>query len=177
MTYRSRRFSMILTAALVAAAVSCRDSQPGPLISAPSFSHVGSSRDAESGNPRLVACQAHGTLTASATVGPHGGVIQVGGDQLVIPGGALDESTLITATIPAGTLADIEFQPQGLHFQKPAVLVLSTAGCSVGGGTPQHVVYLDADGQILETLDANPAQGGNGVVARIGHFSSYAVAF
>jgi hypothetical protein len=177
MMRRSHPFTIILTAALVAAAVSCRDSQPSAVISPASFNHLAPSEDAGNGAVQLVACPAHGTLTASAIVGSSGGVIRLGGDQLVIPGGALDESTLITATIPADTLADIAFEPQGLQFQKPAILVLSTAGCNVGNSAPQHVVYLDADGQVLQTLDATPAQGGNGVAAKIGHFSSYAVAF
>ncbi len=174
---RRRQLTLVFTAALVAAAVSCRDSQPAAMISAPALSHVVPTRDDGPGSAQLVACQAHGALSTSELVGPHGGVIQVGGDQLVIPGGALENSTLITATIPADTLADIQFGPQGLQFQKPAILVLSTAGCNLTQGQPQHVVYLDADGQVLETLNGNPAPGGNGVTTKIGHFSSYAVAF
>ena len=179
MIRRSLQFTIVLGAALVAAMAACRDSQPAGLIAAPASPHRVPVRDADDDNagPRLLSCPAHASATASATVGAHGGVLHVGGDLLVIPAGALDEATPITATIPADTLADIRFGPEGLHFAKPATLVLSTAGCFTGGRTPHHVVYLDDDGQVLETLTAMPAAGGNGVVTWIGHFSSYAVAF
>jgi hypothetical protein len=178
MIHLRRAVVVVLTAALVATAVSCRDSQPTAILSAPAARHVVPSRDAgEDDAPQLVACSAHGTLTESAMVGPHGAVISVGSDHLVIPAGAVEDSTLITATIPADTLADIEFEPQGLQFGKPAILTLNTAGCDVGRELPRHVVYLDAAGQVLETLEASPASGGHGVVTQIHHFSSYAVAF
>ncbi len=178
MMRRSRQFTIVLGVALVAAAVSCRDSQSAGMIAAPAATHLMPERDGDGADDaHLLSCPAHGSATTRATVGAHGGVLHVGGDQLVIPAGALDEETLVTATIPADTLADIQFGPQGLHFAKPATLVLSTAGCNVGGASPRHVVYLDGDGEVLETLNATPAAGGNGVVTRIEHFSSYAVAF
>lgn len=176
MMRRSRQVTMVLGVALAAGVVSCRDSQPAGMISAPATANRReASEEAMWPAPRLVSCPAHGSATASAVVGASGGVIHVGGDQLVIPAGALDDQTLITATIPADTLADIQFQPHGLQFDKPALLVLSTAGCKVGSGNPSHVDYLDDDGNVLEVLNATPA--GGGVATHIGHFSSYAVAF
>ncbi|MDE3126734.1 MAG: hypothetical protein KGL38_01945 [Gemmatimonadota bacterium] len=178
MMRRNLQFTIVLGAVLVAGVAACHDSQPVGLVSVPASTHRMPLRDdGTDGSPQLLACPAHRSATGSATVGVHGGVLRVGGDKLIIPGGALDTATLITATIPADTLADIQFGPEGLHFAKPVTLVMSTSGCSTGGRTPHHVVYLDGDGQVLETLTAMPAAGGNGVVTWIGHFSSYAVAF
>jgi hypothetical protein len=185
MLNRSAHSVLALVLAFVAGVAGCRDSQPTALVSAPSSRHVTPSRDAgEDGagtdngeGAQLLSCAAHGQLSASAVVDAHGGVISVGDDHLVIPAGALQDSTLITATIPADTLADIHFAPHGLQFAKPAKLVLSTAGCNLAGRTPHHVVYLDSEGEVLQTLDATSAQNGSAVATQIGHFSSYAIAF
>ncbi|MBF6592603.1 MAG: hypothetical protein IVW57_19005, partial [Ktedonobacterales bacterium] len=83
----------------------------------------------------------------------------------------------ITATIPADTLAAIRFTPHGLQFAKGVLLQLSTNGCQVGGRTPGHVVYLDGEGQVLQTLDATFNANAHVVITRIEHFSSYAIAF
>ena len=172
-----------LVLVFVAGVAGCRDSQPTALISVPSSRHLMPSRDAggdgsgDAEGAQLLSCAAHGMLSASVAVGAQGGVISVGGDLLVIPAGALQSSTIITATIPADTLADIRFAPHGLQFAKPAKLVLKTTGCNLAGRSPHHVVYLDGEGEVLQTLDATPAQDGKAVATQIGHFSSYAIAF
>jgi len=186
MSRRVHRITFLLASATVMAAFGCRDANPAASVVAPaarSLAGVPSRDEAHSagessdGNAHLLACDAHASATTSAMVGPHGAMIAVGNDRLVIPGGALSDSVLITATIPADTLASIQFAPHGLQFAKGVTLLLSTAGCAVGGQTPGHVVYLDGAGDVLETLDAMfNAQAGT-VVTHIEHFSSYAIAF
>ncbi len=180
---RVRLFALTVSGVAVVLAAGCRDlTLPGggpashPAAAARGIqSNVGSSGGDDGSVPALLTCSAHGTATASATVGSAGAVIVVGLDRLVVPAGAVDEPTLITATIPADTLADIHFEPQGLQFAKRATLVLSTAGCNLGNRTPSHVVYLDDAGNVLETLGA--AFNGHAVTTAIGHFSSYSIAF
>ncbi|HUX33372.1 MAG TPA: hypothetical protein VMV51_05825 [Gemmatimonadaceae bacterium] len=180
------RITFLLAGAAVMVALGCRDANPAASVVAPAaLSRAGtpnhdsapSPGESTDDNAHLLACDAHASATASAMVGPAGGTITVGNDRLVIPGGALSDSVLITATIPADTLASIQFAPHGLQFAKGVMLLLSTAGCAVGGQTPGHVVYLDGTGDVLETLDAMfNAQAGT-VVTHIEHFSSYAIAF
>lgn len=182
-------YSLLVAGAVVTAALGCRDgSTPatvaGPVVqrAAPTFDRGAAYRDDEAsdddgdGDAHLLACAPHASSTASAVIGASGGSIWVGNDHLVIPGGALSAPTLITATIPADTLADIEFEPHGLHFDKDVVLVLSTGHCNVGQSAPGHVVYLDNDGNVLETLDAQFHGGSRTVTTKIHHFSSYAIA-
>jgi hypothetical protein len=129
------------------------------------------------GNPHLLTCAAHDSASVTVTVGTSGASIQVGNDRLIIPGGALSQSTTITATIPADTLADIHFEPHGLQFNKDVHLVLSTNGCSTGSDDPDDIVYLDNAGNVLETLEGTFSGSGHTVTAKIHHFSSYAIAF
>ncbi len=177
------KLAFIIAAAALALAVGCRDASAPTAVARPAVaavnraaSHGANQRDDVAGTPQLLACDTHDSASASATLGPAGGTIQVGGDRLVVPGGALTTSTLITATIPADTLADIHFAPHGLHFNKPVILVLSTTGCNVGSASPSYVVYLDNSGNVLETLDATFNGGSHTVTTRIHHFSSYAIA-
>ncbi len=180
---RVRLFVLTLSGMAVVLAAGCRDltlPAGGPASHTAGAASriqgdVGSSGGDDGSVPALLTCSAHGTATATAMAGPTGAVIVVGLDRLVIPAGAVAEPTLITATIPADTLADIHFEPQGLQFAKRATLVLSTVGCNVGDRTPSHVVYLDDAGNVLETLGAT--YNGHAAATTIGHFSSYSIAF
>jgi hypothetical protein len=188
MQRRAPLFSLLLAGAAAMAVFGCRDTATpatvaGPAAAAaPSFDygrHADREHEddyGEHGSPHLLACTAHGSTSITATVGASGAALQVGHDHLVIPGGALSESVQITATIPADTLADIELEPHGLHFSKDVMLVLSADGCRVGEHAPRHVDYLDAAGNVLETLDATFNGGSHTVTTKIHHFSSYAIA-
>ena len=186
----SKGIFTLLLAGAAAAVFGCRDAAPQAAIAgpaahaaAPSFDDGGKTEagddgggNAHAGGARLLGCTAHDSASVSVWVGASGASIRVGNDRLVIPGGALSDSTLITATIPADTLADIHFEPHGLQFAKDVILVLSADGCSLGAETPDHVDYLDNDGNVLETLDGAFNGGSHTVTTRIHHFSSYAIA-
>lgn len=180
---QNRKLSFVLAAAALVLAAGCRNTAPPTAVAGSSAltvnragGHAASQPDEEAGTAQLLVCSAHDSASASATVGPAGGTIQVGGDRLVVPGGALSTSTLITATVPADTLAEIHFAPHGLHFDKDVILILGTTGCSIGGTAPSHVVYLDNSGNVLETLDGTFNGGSHTVTTKIHHFSSYAIA-
>ncbi len=184
--------TLLLAGATAAAVFGCRDMTSPATIAGAGASRVTPSLDQRSqsenddqrsqsendddGRSQLLACGLHAAASTSAWVGASGAVIQVGNDRLIIPGGALSDSTLITATIPADTLADIHFEPHGLHFDKDVILVLSTDGCNVGAQTPRHVDYLDNDGNVLEMLEGTFNGGSHTVTTKIHHFSSYAIA-
>lgn len=178
---RSILINAILTAAAMTAVVSCGDSSPmSSRVTGPSYAFgKGNAYGAVNGNAgsQLVACSAHDSASASAMIGSDGGTISVGNVHLVIPGNALTDSVLITATIPADTLADVQFGPQGLQFAKDVNLQIGTNGCSLGQSSPSHVDYLDNSGNVLETLTASFNNGNGTVTTKIHHFSSYAIAF
>ncbi len=183
MTRTRTILTLFLAGAAAAAVFGCRDTASpaaiaGPAVSrvSPSFDRGGESEGNDEGQSHLLVCGAHDAVSTSAWVGASGASIRVGNDRLIIPGGALSDSVLITATIPADTLADIHFEPHGLHFSKDVVLVLSTGGCRLGTQTPRHVDYLDNEGNVLEMLEGTFNGGSHTVTTKIHHFSSYAIA-
>jgi len=176
--------TLLLAGAAAVTAAGCRDAATPATVTGPSadaaasFTNRGAYRDDDAvGDAHLLACAPHGTASVSLWVGASGASIHVGNDRLIIPGGALSDSILITARIPADTLADIHFEPHGLHFNKDVILVLSTDGCTVGARAPAHVDYLDNSGNVLEKLEAAFNGGSHTVTTKIHHFSSYAIAF
>jgi hypothetical protein len=184
------RASFTLLILLLAAALSCRETtavdspvvegaRSGTLASGTSHDAAGSGAATGAVRARqggaLLAC-AHGTAaTASATIGPAGGRIAVDGNVLLIPGGALEEEVVITATVPADDIAAVEFAPSGLRFRKPASMVLSAEGCEAPASAPA-AAYLDDSGTIIERIDAVWHPRWKALVAPITHFSSYAIA-
>lgn len=126
--------------------------------------------------PTIVRCSSSDAVAASGVVGPRGGVLRFGASSLVVPAGALRSTVRISVT-PRGDQAGVDFQPEGLRFQRSARLVLSATGCAVPADGAPAVVYLGADGEILETIAATYDRRWNQVVAPIEHFSGYGIAF
>ncbi|HET7585148.1 MAG TPA: hypothetical protein VFK13_09575 [Gemmatimonadaceae bacterium] len=125
---------------------------------------------------QLVVCERRVAEADSALIGPAGGTLQVGSDQLVVPPGALPHPVMIRGVVPADTIASIHFEPEGLHFNRPAALVIGAEGCDVPDGAAPDVVYLDEDGNVLEEIDAVYFPSLKRVAAPIEHFSRYAIA-
>jgi hypothetical protein len=123
-------------------------------------------------------CSRREAISGIALIGPEGGTLVVGNNQLIVPAGALDVPTLITGSVPADTIASIILQPAGLTFKKPAGLILDATGCEVtgGGATAPDVVYLDANGMVIEYIQAIFSNLWHTFAAPIDHFSQYAVA-
>src|SRR5256714_11003240 len=70
----------------------------------------------------VLTCQPLPYDSATQTIGPEGGTIQIGAYSLVIPAGALAAPTLITAVVASGPLNAVRLQPQGLQFEQTAYL-------------------------------------------------------
>lgn len=111
-------------------------------------------------------------------VGPAGGTINVGPHRLVIPSGALDSWTKITAVAPSSTVNRVEFYPHGLQFDKPVKLSLSYANCGLLTVLlPRHIAYTDKNLKVLELFDAVPNLLRRESTAPIDHFSDYILAW
>lgn len=124
----------------------------------------------------LLVCDPQRQLRSSKYIGPYGGTISVGDHYLVIPRGALSSTVLITATQQSGTTAEVDFQPHGLRFAKPASLRLSYGSCSAPEGNRQSIVYLNDADQIVETPPSIDLANSEQVAGLINHFSGYAIA-
>jgi hypothetical protein len=126
-------------------------------------------------NLTLYKCSTPAFGTVTQKIGPAGGVIRVGPHSLSIPEGALDRTVQITASTRAADHVGIDFQPEGLRFERPATLRLSYAHCDRHPLLPK-IVYVDDLLSILELLPSLNDLGNDRVTARLRHFSGYAIA-
>lgn len=176
----TRKFSLAC-AALALAALACTSETsptapqlPSAAPAAPQASLLG---DLTGTVNTLLFCPTSQSYTATQAVGPGGGVISVGPHSLSIPAGALDSVVTITATAPAGNYVDVEFQPHGLVFNDSATLRLSYAQCGLTGLLMTRIAYVDDSFNILEIIPSFGDIWHQQTVGRIGHFSSYAIAY
>jgi hypothetical protein len=115
-------------------------------------------------------------MNFSGNFGPRGGKLDLGdGNSLQILPGALRQETTITAHIPKGTQAKVQFAPEGLQFAVPTILTASYSSC-VTPSTGVSIAYLRADTVVeVEPSTNDPVK--QKVTAYLSHFSSYAVAY
>lgn len=166
-----------VAALLVGAALtllSC--AEPGPAAPDLPGTSFEAGLNAPSGDA-LLKCRPMAAASATLTIGPSGGDIKVGRHVLSIPGGAVKQRTTITAVAPSDTVNRIQFQPEGLTFQKPVLLVMSYANCSVDRPSPREIVYVDDGLKILGHQPSKDDPAGKRVGGLLTHFSQYAVSW
>jgi hypothetical protein len=116
----------------------------------------------------------------------------------VIPPGALDRPTVITAEAPTSLEVLVEFRPHGLQFLKRPTVTLDYDHCSRPDWLEERVAYLgsshqasadigegddddddydESDDEVLEWPESHDRGSDRQVDALINHFSRYAVAF
>jgi hypothetical protein len=123
------------------------------------------------------------SLSASAYIGPLGGVIRLpdAGLTVVVPALALSSKQLITVTALPGSDVAYEFAPHGLKFPVPLVVTQALGSTEVGAGLldPKLLFvgyFTDAtkDNVVSELLNVGVSAGT--AVFPIWHFSGYIVA-
>jgi hypothetical protein len=124
----------------------------------------------------LLTCQEQQYAVTYQTVGSKGGVIQVGKHYLVIPRGALRSNVRIKAEQLRGPTNSVRFSPEGLKFQKQAVLTLNYQNCQ-NIEVPKSVVYTTEGLEVLEILKSLDILRLRIIAAPIDHFSRYAIAY
>jgi len=116
--------------------------------------------------------------SVTQTIGPEGGIIQVGPHSFTVPAGALDSDVVITAVTPSDTVNRIQFQPEGLVFNDYTTLRMSYANCNLLGSLlPKRVAYVNSDLFILDYLPSLDNVLTQTVRGKIQHFSEYAIAW
>lgn len=124
----------------------------------------------------LLTCKEQPYVVTRATIGPDGGVIDVGTHTLAIPKGALKKKTRIVAEQMTGSTNSVRFSPEGLRFAKSAKLTMSYKNCTVVL-LPKSIVYTTETFKILEILRSIDLFQKKTVTAPIDHFSRYAIAY
>jgi hypothetical protein len=125
----------------------------------------------------LLRCEPRQYEGDAAIIGPAGGTLHIGEHELVIPRGALTEEQLIVGEARTSSLVDVEFQPEGLTFQRPAQLTLSYKNCDVPANLDLLMAYLGVGNKILELPASEDYRSYSEVTGEINHFSRYAVAY
>lgn len=125
-------------------------------------------------------------LTASATIGPLGGVLSVPGAGLtvVVPPLAVLTPTKMSVTALAGSAVAYEFAPHGIKFSVPLVATQSLRGTQAEAGGLINPLSLfagyfpDANRitSVSELLNLNVNVLGQTSVLTIWHFSGYIIA-
>ena len=124
----------------------------------------------------LLTCQEQQYAVTYQTIGSQGGTIKIGKHSLTIPKGALRSNVQIKAEQMSGSTNSVRFSPEGLHFEKQAILALNYQNCQ-NVEVPKAVVYTTEKLKILEILQSLDLLKSRTIAAPIDHFSRYAVAF
>ena len=136
----TRSFS--LRAAILSGAIAlmaaCSDAPTAP-AAAPSMPRAVNASVADpsaitaSPSATLFACENARTRSASAVIGPRGGVVGVAGSALVVPPGAVHTPTTFTVTLPESPYLTVDVSAAGAEhysFARPVALSISYAHCS-----------------------------------------------
>ena len=184
----TRRFASILALALAAVTLtSCADDRaptepvapaiaPDPSILGDLIGGVTGTVDGLVDQLGLVSCEVRNTHTASAEIGPMGGVLWIGPHRLVVPPYALRERVRISAVAPKGQYVQIQFEPEGLEFRKPTLLSMSYSECSLLSPLRLRIVYVNDRLEILEVLPTLTSILTRTANAPVDHFSRYMLA-
>jgi len=176
---RTRILSRVFLLGAFALVASCSTDRPAPL--APEADLIGDVLGTTTSllsTTGLLKCSPMPRAEASQTIGSGGGFISVGPHSLYIPAGALSSPTTITAVAPTGSINQVQFQPEGLTFAKPATLTMSYANCNLLGKLlPKRIAYIDNNNSILYYLLSLDLLSLKRVQGRVDHFSAYAVAW
>jgi hypothetical protein len=127
--------------------------------------------------PDLVRCRPQHPDIAVQRIGSSGGRIDVGPYSLTVPAGALSRRVFIVARIRSGESVNVvELQPDGLVFEKPALLSMTYSNCVVDDDDVLRIAHVDDNYRILSYLETT--QGGSQrLLGQLEHFSNYAVAW
>jgi len=180
------RLLLPMFAALLFAGCSTSDSPVAPAPSAASSSHQllqGLPIAPITVTPLKRTTPLASPISASAYIGPLGGIINLpaAGLTVVVPALALPSKQLITVTALAGSDVAYEFAPHGLKFPVPLVATQDLGSTQVGAGLIDvralfagYFPDSTKDNVISEVLSVGISAGA--AVFPIWHFSGYIVA-
>ena len=156
----------LFTITLAASALGCVSDRPTPTgIAANLVKQTG-----------LLQCSSLPATSVKQTIGPAGGMMQIGPHVLVVPPGALAAPVTIATKTAGGTGNAVELKPAGLIFLTPAYLTLSYANC-VSITVSKEVAYTTDLLAIIAILPSSDNPIAQVVIGQISHFSNYAIAW
>jgi hypothetical protein len=133
-------------------------------------------------SPSLIDCPPGPGQSATALIGPLGGVLAVGGTQVVIPANAVLSPTTFTLTIPASKYVEIDVTTDASEhyvFAQPVVVTLDYGRCGRSDLLRAPLTAWNIDPQtkaLLEPMVSVDDKLAQTVTFTTVHFSGYAVA-
>jgi len=125
----------------------------------------------------LLSCRPLPEAHASAWIGREGGTLEIGPHTFTVPAGALDRPVFIRADAPSGHVNLVQFEPEGLRFERPASLTMSFSNCSLVVRLLPRIAYVDDGLHILSFIPSLADLLSRTVTGDVSHFSGYAVAW
>lgn len=144
-----------------------------------------SSPDAVTASPTasLLACSAATTDSASAVIGPRGGLVGVAGSTLAVPPGAVPKPTTFTFVVPASPYVQVEIHAANVahyQFDRPVAVTISYARCDDAAlpASQLGAWWIDsATAQQLGVMAGIDDRGHRRVTFITDHLSGYAVVY
>lgn len=176
---QSRPGRSLVAAAVLLAGAACADvaTQPGE---SSSRALRGDLLDAV----HLLACPSTDSAAARAVVGPAGGTIGARGTTIVIPAGAVPDSTLFEVVVPASPYMEADIHAVGVDhyvFQTPATITINYARCPAGAVPDDAAlqgVYVDTRTYtVLQQMGGVADRSAHKVSFPTDHLSGYIVAY
>ena len=129
--------------------------------------------------PRLIECPSSETVTTSSLITTLGGLLSVGGVSISIPAGALLTDALVTVTVPASELVEVEISVAGHEhfvFELPTVVTVSYQRCGRGFLLPLSAWHIDTETKaLLERMPSIDNKLLRTVTFTTEHLSSFAL--
>ena len=132
--------------------------------------------------PSLITCPAGTAQSATALIGPLGGVLAAGGTQVVIPANAVLSPTTFTLRVPESKYVEIEVTTDSSEhyvFAQPVVITLDYGRCGRSDILRAPMIAWNIDPQtkaLLEPMTSVDDTVAQTVTFTTLHFSGYAVA-
>lgn len=95
---------------------------------------------------RLLTCDWQGSRSVSREIGPEGGALELGGNRVRVPEGALTRRAVLTLSVPAGQRRMVRFESSGpgVRLERPAEITISHDGCAVQSGDGDRTVTAES---------------------------------
>jgi hypothetical protein len=176
---RSLRYAGTACTTLTILVAGCDSLQDDPTAPGPQIARVA---PRVSSRPQLVPCPSTETSSASATVGPDGGVLTAAGSSILIPPGAVREPTDFTLTVPASDILEVDIAARDrdhFRFVGRVWVTVDYSRCpsSEVAGHRLGVWYIDpVTRELLEYRNVYLGAGRTTATFFTSHLSTYALA-
>jgi hypothetical protein len=128
---------------------------------------------------QVAKCQPLKAEAVNRKIGPAGGSLVIGPHTLTVPAGALSSEVMIHARIVGGKSVNVvEFKPDGLVFQIPAVLTMSYVNCDRRGQTSAvTIAVVNETLGIVDYVSSSDDPANGTVTGDVPDLTNYAVAW